>query len=332
MLFVERKKPINLSNNEFYLFQNELFKLFSLSKLYKFSLLLIDSNGSFISPKKYSIRFSVNTNFYKPSLLKYILFVIKILFKGKIVFIKSYSMWFTDDWSFGYFHWMLDALPRLHESGVNKEIKILLPSHFAPLQYVLPSLYALGYKNVKFMQRNKYYLFTDLLFNTHSAPTGNYNEKTVQQLRETFRICLKDDSINLGERIFVSRQKAERRKILNETDLHFLLKSYGFSIVHFEDYSWNEQVAICSKAKYMIGLHGAGLSNMLFMSENSIVFELRKTHDSHNNCYFSLASALGHSYYYMQCNTNAKEILNADLIVDKQEFKQVLEIIFNTNH
>ena len=324
--------PSNMQIADMYLFNHEFERKFSLSKLIILKYFLTDSNGAFVNYKELTDQVKEKNSFYKISIFKLGLLFFKALLKGKIVFHYSPSVWFTDHWSGGYFHWMLDALPRLLESGVKGETKIFLPLHFANLPYVMPSLKAMGYCNVSFMQANKYYLFKHLIFNTHSAPTGNYNEKTVRQLREIFFSQLKDDSINVGERIFVSRSNAERRKIINETDLHAILNRFGFSILHFEDYSWHQQVDICSKAKYLFGLHGAGLSNMLFLPEKSVVLELRKVGDSHNNCYFSLASALGHSYYYLQCKTNSEEILNSDFYVDIREFQQLFEIIFSADN
>jgi capsular polysaccharide biosynthesis protein len=323
-----RVYPKNISKQDISLFEHEIYRSFELSKIYYFHLALIDSAGVFITYKNLPKQVQEKTSIYKISINKWLYFILKTYVKFKNVFVYKKAVWVTDCWSTGYFHWMLDSLPRLLESIVKSETAIFLPANFVSLPFVIPSLEAMGFYNIKFMQANKYYLFNHLIFNTHSAPTGNYNEKTIRQLRDILTSKLKDDSINLGERIFVSREKAERRKLINETDFVSILENFGFSIIYFENYSWNEQVSICSKAKYLIGLHGAGLSNMLFMPANSVVLEFRKVGDSHNNCYFSLASALGHSYYYLQCKTNSVEVLNADFIVDKDDFQLLLETIF----
>ena len=43
------------------------------------------------------------------------------------------------------------------------------------------------------------------------------------------------------------------------------------------------------------------------MQKNSKVLELRNKEDSHNNCFFSLASDLGHNYYYLLNDGNIKD-------------------------
>ena len=53
--------------------------------------------------------------------------------------------------------------------------------------------------------------------------------------------------------------------------------------------------------KVLMGIHGAGLTNMMFMNRNSSIIELlpsgqQETYQLH---YFKLASILNHSYTYI---------------------------------
>ena len=61
----------------------------------------------------------------------------------------------------------------------------------------------------------------------------------------------------------------------------------GFDIIQFEDFSFAEQVKIAFNSKVLVSLHGAGLTNMLFMDKGNYVVELRQENDQINNCYFS---------------------------------------------
>jgi len=69
----------------------------------------------------------------------------------------------------------------------------------------------------------------------------------------------------------------------------------------------------------LIGIHGAGLTNILFMPKGASVLELRRKDDSHNNCYFSLASALELNYFYQLCEVDNENIVTQvnDFLVDK---------------
>lgn len=91
--------------------------------------------------------------------------------------------------------------------------------------------------------------------------------------------------------------------------------------------SFKEQVALFSETSILLSNHGAGLTNMLFMPAGSNVIELRKKNDDHNNCYFSLASALNLKYYYQQCEPLNKDedAYTANLIVEPSELSFLLK-------
>ncbi len=108
------------------------------------------------------------------------------------------------------------------------------------------------------------------------------------------------------------------RKISNEESVLLILSRYGFNKVCLEDYSFEEQVEIMINVKHLIANHGAGLTNMLLMQKTGNVLELRKEGDSNSNCFYSLASALNHNYFYQLCqpDDSIRSGHSADLIVD----------------
>jgi capsular polysaccharide biosynthesis protein len=135
----------------------------------------------------------------------------------------------------------------------------------------------------------------------------------------------------LGKRLYISRKYAQKRKISNEADLERVLQKFGFTIVYCEEHSFFGQVSIFSKAQFLISIHGAGLTNMLFMPPGSAVLELhkRKTNmqDQHSLVYWRLASALDHAYYHLICEPSDPEadFFAADFIVDVTAVERILE-------
>jgi capsular polysaccharide biosynthesis protein len=104
---------------------------------------------------------------------------------------------------------------------------------------------------------------------------------------------------NKKNRIFISRVATERGKlrcILNEDDLFEQLKLYGFKKYILEHLSPQEQIELFYDAEFVIGTHGAGLSNIIF-SEKIQIIELFPI-----PCvvphYYYLAKSLGHIYQY----------------------------------
>lgn len=235
--------------------------------------------------------------------------------------------WITDSWSKGYFHWMTDALPRLFT--VREEIKtetLLLPGAYSGEEYIGSSLKPFVIPDVQYMHDT--FRCKNLKMPTHTAPTGNYNENVIRGLRNLYADYYQNTrSDNCDNKIYISRGKAEKRKIANEEECVAIVEEYGFKTLYFEDRSFEQQVAIASNAQYLISNHGAGLTNMLFMKSGSSVLELRQSEDTHNNYYFSLASALHLKYFYQLCHSENpdEKVHRGNLIADCQRLRKNIE-------
>jgi capsular polysaccharide biosynthesis protein len=137
------------------------------------------------------------------------------------------------------------------------------------------------------------------------------------------------DETGEGERLYISRRAAGKRRIVNEDEIAPILSRFGFDTVRTEELSFEQQVRICSRARYVVSNHGAGLTNTLFMRDGGSVLELRHQTDRINNCFFTLASALELKYFYQACTPqNAKaDPHEADLLVDPDELDQNLRLL-----
>jgi len=71
--------------------------------------------------------------------------------------------------------------------------------------------------------------------------------------------------------IYINRSN---RRLNNEEPLQYLLIQSGFTIVNLETVSLQEQVMMFHHAKIVIGFHGAGLTNLLYCTNSTIVFEI----------------------------------------------------------
>lgn len=323
-MLVKRKEPVNLKIEDLWLFKRELRKEFAAPLIIDLKNVIITGDIDFTQNLKSNVLVSCHANFFQRTILQ----LIKRSIKQNLAFRLKKHFIISDSWSNGYFHWLLDCLPRLilsEDSGLN--LPLILPSFLKDKDYVSESLSLLGKTNYQFLKKNKWYFIKSLSFPVHLATTGNYNDDIIKKLRN--RITPGDRQIP-GLKIYISRSKAFIRLIANEAEIIPVLSKMGFEIIFCEDMSFAEQVQLLSKAKYLVSNHGAGLSNMLFMAPQSSVLELRKINDDHNNCYFSLASALDLKYYYLECFpvNDDEETHTANLIVDPDKFSQcVLEMI-----
>ena len=239
--------------------------------------------------------------------------------------VENEVLWITDYWSKGYFHWLADALTRLYvaRDRIN-DVPLLLPAGYEQLDYVRPSLEAFGVGQVGFIGRDEVLECRSLLMPSHTAPSGHYNEEIIRSVREVLLSAYGDS--DRGEKIYISRKQAAKRRIVNEEEVTRVLSRFGFQTIYAEDLSFAQQVQVCSRARYIVSNHGAGLTNMLFMPEAGSVLELRHREDRINNCYFTLSSALNLNYFYQTCRpaNEGPDPHTADLVVDSEELEKNL--------
>lgn len=234
------------------------------------------------------------------------------------------GIWITDEWSSEYFHWLTDALPRLIAADDFREgYLVILPQRYQQFGYVQQSLSLLNCQPYFYNPRKRLSV-GKLLLPSHTAFTGNYNLQLIGKLRNLF---LQKEKLAPWRKIFVSRQKAGKRRLLNELVVTGILFQHGYEVHFFEDYTLAAQIALLSETKILIGLHGAGLTNMLFMQAGGQIIEIRHEQDSHNNCFFSLAAALSHDYYYLTGKGNSADPLQSDLTVDIAKLMTVVAAV-----
>ena len=136
------------------------------------------------------------------------------------------------------------------------------------------------------------------------------------------------------DKLYVSRQLAPRRKVINEDEIINILEKYGFTIFHPENYTFLEQVAIFSRVKYLVGEHGSGLTNLIFMSKKTSVLELHKNKtnelDRPGFLFWYMAEALDINYYHQLCETYGKEdYFEGDYLIDAGLFERNLIKMLN---
>src|SRR5262249_36213516 len=107
-------------------------------------------------------------------------------------------------------------------------------------------------------------------------------------------------SMRLNPNIYISRANALTRKVLNEDDVVCALEKLGFSCYALETIAYGDQVRLFSQASFVIGVHGAGFTNLLH-AECATLFELFEP-SWVKSYYRNLACVLGLGYEFMMCD------------------------------
>ena len=84
--------------------------------------------------------------------------------------------------------------------------------------------------------------------------------------------CMK--SPNLRSKIYIRRENANYRKILNEGDLIEKLRKQDFEIINPQHYEILDQMKIFSNADIIISPYGSNLSNIIFCNKETKIFEI----------------------------------------------------------
>ena len=106
-------------------------------------------------------------------------------------------------------------------------------------------------------------------------------------------------------KIFISRSRSRIRAIENERELENYLSSKGYIIVFLEELSFSQQVDTIRHARVIVGLHGAGLTNVLWARSECQVIEIFP--QGYFNAVFELLSrSLGFSYNSVFCDKSLK--------------------------
>ena len=337
---VERTPPQNIKKKDLANFQHELKRKFSSPKI------LMKKNVYVHQQKLWKYKyFNAFSNHWRMSNFwirhKINLFIKNLItalnFENDIKYeVIPKASWVIDQKSWKYMHWFSDALQRIEfiEEFLN-DYPVILFKHYENFEYIE---YTLKKLEIPFLllDREKYYLVDELLISTHVAPSGNYNEKIINNIATKLRDSqksIKTFDKTKYERVWVSRQNTKIRRESNFKDIKNVLDKYNFKIVVLEDLKYFDQVNIFLHTKILAGIQGAGLINMLFMKKGTKIIEVRSASDNKNNCYFSLASALKINYFYSHAhvNENYGGSHSGDYKVDVVELEKNLLNIINKN-
>lgn len=265
-------------------------------------------------------------SFFSFNRLKKTICVDSLLYKHK--YMKgTYTSIMHLDWAKkNIFHWFIDCLPRLYaltridESNIkliyNKDID---KKQLEILKFFLDDRFKLipiDSKEVWLVER---YIFPSFATNRCS---GYLPKEYLDFIKERIINGYQIKTTVKKKRIYVSRKKVSKRKLLNEEEFYQVLKKYNFERIFPEALTFKEQVQTFNSAEVIISVHGAGLTSIIF-SENLKVLELYPPNFIRTH-YFMLSKALGFFYKYI-IGYDVDDYLN--FRVDLSKAEDILKIL-----
>jgi Glycosyltransferase 61 len=203
-----------------------------------------------------------------------------------------------DSWSGNYFHWIAEVLPRLVLlRKVQPDCVVLLPGPKPP-EYVTRTVSALGFTRTHLIGQGELVHVRDLWMPARPGRHGFMVPELTKEVHDAVIDSLRDQldpSRRATRRLYVSRNRQQWRHLTNEPEVLAVLARYGFETVYFEDMNFVEQVRTMYEASIFIGIHGANMTNLLFMTPGTHALEmLSETYI--NPSYMCMAAAIGVHY------------------------------------
>lgn len=205
-------------------------------------------------------------------------------------------------WSKGYYHWLTEVAikPLLFREELLDGI-ILLPENTQ--NFVTDFFDLFGFNNLKTLKDNVFFKKLSVVTNPR---TNHYNKEHIFLLRD--QVLSKVEKEKTPRKLYVSRKNAKKRKVVNEDELSDGLKQLGFECVDLENTPFTEQVKLFGNCETLVSIHGAALTNSIFMPAGSSVIELYpdivKRKEDLSACYYRLSKVLGNDHRYLFCETD----------------------------
>lgn len=228
----------------------------------------------------------------------------------------------------GYCHWLLEELPRLLTLPVGAVDNVIAHSTGA---WVREAWALRGSKETLVeARRSTHFSCAPLWVPSLAAWSGAPTPDAVRAVR-AFTDGLgraAGERGGAGDKIYISRSKAARRRVTNEEELWHELEQRGFARVFLEELSWAQQIAAARAARVIVAPHGAGLANLVFCAPGTQVVEL--VNRMYFNPVFWRLAALGELNYQAVMAPGSEpfsESLTAnkkDIVADLSEIRKLL--------
>ena len=200
-----------------------------------------------------------------------------------------------------FYHWLFDVLPRIGivEKNINlKDIDYFLCPNLNKWQKETLKLLGINSKRCLSSVKYRHIKANNIITTSHPYIISSDVIKDIENLPLWISEWLRSKFLNLKskkefpKKIYIDRSDSQSnlkdfRYIVNETEVINLLKKKNFVTVRLSDLNFQEEIKLFNEVEIVVGLHGAGLSNLIWCNKNSKIIELKNKHT--NNVFENLA-------------------------------------------
>ena len=237
-----------------------------------------------------------------------------------------------------FFHWFFDVLPRvgIYEEYLNlKNLNYLLCPNLNSWQ--LKSLELLGFNKDQLLSSVKYrHISSDIIYTTSHPWNFNSNiVNDIENIPEWISIWLKNKFLNkkskkiFPKRIYIDRSDSnsnlkEFRSIINEKEIIEYLKKKNFELIQLSKLNLEDEIKIFNDAEIVVGLQGAGFTNLIWANSKTKIIELRSKYT--NKLYQNLAKQNKIDFNFIESYPVGETIAKhyGAINIDLEELKKII--------
>lgn len=189
---------------------------------------------------------------------------------------KSYLIFYNGNLH-NYYHWVVEGLLSLdilsRSLGSDSNLKIALPKsrHIAELFDHQDSLKAVGFDRYEIVEVAENLIKVQEAVWVDSDLVQTMPASYVKDFQQRLAVRYAGLCGPRNRRLFIARKGT--RTIHNFEQVQAFLARYEFETVYLEGKSVLDQILLFQSAQFVVGAHGAGLSNLLFCEPGTKVIE-----------------------------------------------------------
>ena len=184
------------------------------------------------------------------------------IFKRKKIKKEDLVISLRDTSEASYFHFYNDVLNKivlLDDFKIDKNIPFVISEKLYQKPFFKDVINRCTLKNRNWIIQDDYYIEAKEIIYCKTFP---HNKNHYYKLLDLLNIPKPD--LNSKKRIFLTRDPLKGRNIENIDKIIEISRDFNFEIVDTENMSIDEQINLFSNCRSVIGLHGAGLINIIF--------------------------------------------------------------------
>lgn len=258
----------------------------------------------------------------------------------------------TPEASNNFYHWHLDLLPRILLCKIVIEDfssrHIIIHSELKKYEKEFYEYLGIDPKKIICLNNYKVLPVSDLIVPKYTFDYDRqldiYGDNSTKWKKKIFNYVKNnvfkiDATVENQTLVYLQRGGDNRfgRNLIGEDEIIPLLKKIGFQIYNPINYSIKEQAEILSKAKCVVSIHGAAMSNIVYCKEDTLIIELMSPFNL-PNCFNNISKNFGLKYESIELKPIIPKKINIskvhsltansfDLQFDMSDFKTLKNIL-----